>query len=160
MDMRLTETQRAVLERAASAATRTRVWKRCQAVLLLGEGQAPAVVAHSLRCSVSSVYAWAAVWRREGVAGLAEGVHPGRARRVDVAGQTRLEAWLTSDPQQHGHRATGWTAALLRSELAAAGYVVSERTVRRAVHRLGYRWKRPQYVLGRPDPAYEDKKGG
>ena len=34
------------------------------------------------------------------------------------------------------------------------------RTIRRALHRLGYRWKRPQYVLGRPDPAYEAKKGG
>ena len=46
------------------------------------------------------------------------------------------------------------------TELAAAGYAVSARTVRRAVHRLGYRWKRPQYVLGRPDPDYEAKKGG
>jgi transposase len=160
MDVRLTQTQRAALERAASGATRTRAWKRCQAILLLGDGQAPAVVAHSLRCSVSSVYAWTAIWRRVGVAGLAEGPHPGLARRLDMAGETQLEAWLASDPQAHGHRATGWTAALLRTELAAAGYVVSERTVRRAVHRLGYRWKRPQYVLGRPDPAYEDKKRG
>ena len=160
MEMSLTEPQRAALERAASAARRTRAWKRCQAILLLGEGQAPAVVAHSLRCSVSSVYAWAAAWRRVGVAGLAEGPHPGLARRLDGAGEMHLEALLGSDPQAHGHRATGWTVALLRAELAAAGYVVSERTVRRAVHRLGYRWKRPQYVLGRPDPAYEDKKRG
>ena len=40
-----------------------------------------------------------------------------------------------------------------------AGFVVGERTIRRALRRLGYRWKRPQYVLGRPDPAYAEKKG-
>jgi hypothetical protein len=28
------------------------------------------------------------------------------------------------------------------------------------LHRLGYRWKRPQYVLGRPDPAYAEKSNG
>ena len=46
---------------------------------------------------------------------------------------------------------------LLRAELEGAGYRVSGRTVRRTLHRLGFRWKRPKYVLGRPDP--EAKKG-
>jgi transposase len=48
---------------------------------------------------------------------------------------------------------------LLQTELAQAGYHVGARTIRRALHRLGYRWKRPQYVLGRPDPAYAEKRG-
>ena len=82
------------------------------------------------------------------------------APRLDTVGEARLGELLASDPQAHGHQATGWTVALLQTELAAAGYVLSARTVRRALHRLGYRWKRPQYVLGRPDPAYEAKKGG
>ena len=70
-----------------------------------------------------------------------------------------LEAVLTTDPQTRGYRATGWTVPLLQAELAAAGYTASPRTIRRAVHRLGYRWKRPKYVLGRPDPAYAEKRG-
>ena len=41
----------------------------------------------------------------------------------------------------------------------AAGRDLGGRTVRRSLHRLGYRWKRPQYVLGRPDPAYDETKG-
>jgi transposase len=48
---------------------------------------------------------------------------------------------------------------MLRDELAAADYVVSERTIRRTLHQLGWRWKRPKYVLGRPDPAYDEKRG-
>lgn len=160
MNVPLTAAQRTELQAAATAETRKRPWKRDQAVLLLADGQSPATVAHSLGCGVSSVFLWAAKWRRGGVAGLAEGPHPGAARRLDATGEALLEAVLGSDPQARGHRATGWTVPLLRTELAGAGYAVSERTIRRAVHRLGYRWKRPQYVLGRPDPAYEAKKGG
>jgi transposase len=70
-----------------------------------------------------------------------------------------LEALLAADPQARGHHATGWTVPLLRSELTAAGIVAEERTIRRALHRLGWRWKRPKFVLGRPDPAYVEKRG-
>jgi transposase len=160
VDVTLTAAQRAALEAAARAEKRTRAWKRYQAVLLLAEGQPPAVVAHNVKCGVSSVYNWAATWRRDGVAGLAEGPHPGAARRLEAAGKALLEALLERDPQGRRHRATNWTVPLLRTELAQTGYAVSGRTVRRALHRLGYRWKRPQYVLGRPDPEYEAKKGG
>ena len=160
MDVTLTETQRAALAAAARGAHRTRTWKRYQAVLLVADGEPPAAVAHSLGCSVASVYNWVAVWHRAGEGGVAEGPHPGVPRRLDATGEALLGRLLASDPQAHGHRATGWTVALLGTELATAGYVVSARTVRRAVHRLGYRWKRPQYVLGRPDLDYEAKKGG
>lgn len=70
-----------------------------------------------------------------------------------------MERLLTEDPQAHGFAATDWTVPLVRTALAQHGYGLSERTLRRTLHRLGYRWKRPKYVLGRPDPAYEAKKG-
>ncbi len=75
-----------------------------------------------------------------------------------AAGEGLLEALLGQDPQACGHRATGWTVALLVGELTNAGYAGGDRTVRRALHRLGWRWKRPKFVLGRPDPAYKAKK--
>jgi len=158
MDLVLTETQRAAIAAAAAREKRTRSWKRNQAVLLLGSGQSPAAVAEALGCCVASVYPWAARWRAAGLGGLREGPHPGAARRVDAAGEAQVAQLLASDPQQCGHQATGWTVPLLRTELAAAGYAVSARTVRRTLHRLGYRWKRPQYVLGRPDPDYDANK--
>ena len=70
-----------------------------------------------------------------------------------------MAALLEEDPQTRGHQATGWTVPLLRTEVATAGYRVGERTIRRALRRLDYRWKRPRSVLGRPDPDYEAKKG-
>jgi transposase len=160
MDVTLTAPQMAELEAAVLAEQDVRRWKRYQAVLLLAEGGAPVRVAHALHCSRASVYGWAARWRAQGVAGLHEGDHGGGKAKLDAAGEAALTTLLATDPQARGHRATGWTVPLLRDELAQAGYSVADRTIRRALHRLGYRWKRPRYVLGRPDPAYEAKKGG
>jgi transposase len=155
----LTDAQRTELEAAMAAEKRVRRWKRYRAILLRGEGLSVPAVARTLGCSQASVYAWTASWREQGVAGLAEGEHRGGPVKLGPAAETLLTELLASDPQQQGHRATGWTVPLLRTELAAQGTVVGERTIRRALHRLGYRWKRPRYMLGRPDPAYLAKKG-
>jgi transposase len=159
MLLELTPEQRADLEQAASTARQTRSWKRYQALLLLADGQTMAQVSTALRCGQSTIYRWVALWREQGVKHLAEGPHRGRAHRLDADAERLLQAWLGSDPQTHGHHATGWTAPLLLGELAARGWVVHEHTLRRTLKRLGYRWKRPQYVLGRPDPAYAEKRG-
>jgi transposase len=159
MPITLTEHQRIELVGAAATERRVRRWRRYQAVLLRAEGLSVPAVATALGCSQASVYNWTAAWRRAGVAGLREGDHGGGKVKLDGTGEAVLAARLTDDPQTHGYRATGWTVPLLRTELVQAGYAVGERTIRRAVHRLGYRWKRPQYVLGRPDPDYAEKKG-
>lgn len=158
MPVTLSEAQRSELEAAAAAEKGVRRWKRYRAVLLRGEGLTVDAVARALRCSQASVYAWTARWRRGGVAGLREGDHGGGKAKLDARGEAELAGLLEADPQARGHQATGWTVPLLGTELAAAGYRVGDRTIRRAVHRLGYRWKRPRYVLGRPDPDYDAKK--
>lgn len=159
MPVTLSETQRSDLEAAAAAEKGVRRWKRYRAVLLRGEGLTVAAVAAALRCSQASVFAWTAKWRTAGAAGLREGDHGGGRAKLGAGGEAAVAALLEEDPQTRGHQATGWTVPLLRTELATAGYRVGERTIRRALRRLDYRWKRPRYVLGRPDPDYEAKKG-
>ncbi|MCA1725085.1 MAG: helix-turn-helix domain-containing protein [Thermomicrobia bacterium] len=127
--------------------------------MLVADGKRPVEAAASIACSQASVYAWLARWRADGLTGLAEAPHPAPIQAHAAPLETLLTALLADDPQQQGHHATGWTIALLHGEAAAAGIRVSEHTVRRAVRRLGWRWKRPKYVLGRPDPAYAEKKG-
>ena len=155
----MTAEERTALDNAQRAVHSVRHWRRYQAVRLLAEGREASEVAQVLGCSVSSVYYWAADWREQQVAGLAEGPHEGRPRRLDAKAEAEIERLLANDPQAHGYAATDWTVPLLRTELAQQGHVLSERTLRRTLHRLGYRWKRPKYVLGRPDPAYEAKRG-
>lgn len=158
MEISLSAQERKALERAVRRARGVRQWRRYQAVLLLAEGKPVALVAGVLRASVAGVYNWAARWREAGLVGLQEGLHPGRGRHFDATGEQWLDALLASDPQAHGYQATGWTVPLLCREAARAGYHVSAQTLRRAIRRLGWRWKRPKYVLGRPDPDYAEKK--
>jgi transposase len=155
----LTAAQRQALERAAAREGRVRHWRRYRALLLLGAGQRPEAVAAALGCGRTSVAGWARAWRRAGLAGLREAPRGGRAPLLGDAGAALLDARLRADPQAFGYQATGWTVPLLLTEVHAAGYAVGARTVRRTLHRLGWRWKRPKYVLGRPDPAYQEKRG-
>ncbi len=149
---------RVALAASASQERRVRRWRRYQAILLLADGQAPPQVAQVLGCGVSTVYAWAAAWRTDGLAGVAEQEHGGGHWALDATGEEALVGLLEMAPQVRGHQATSWTVPLLHGELTRLGYRLSQRTVRRALHRLGYRWKRPRYVLGRPDPEYAQKK--
>jgi transposase len=159
MSLVLSDTERAALATAVAAERRVRRWRRYQAVLRVADGQRAEESAASLGCSPASVYTWLAAWREEGLAGLVEAPHPQPIRTHAAPLETLLDGLLGDDPQRHGHHATGWTVPLLHGEAERAGLRVSEHTVRRAVRRLGWRWKRPKYVLGRPDPAYEGKKG-
>lgn len=159
MPLTLSQSERAALATAQQQSRNVRHWRRYQAVLLRAEGMAVKQVAQSLGCTETSVYNWSAAYRQGGVAGVHEGKHPGAVRHLDAAGEATLNTLLQeNDPQTHGYQATGWTVPLLATELVARGYAVSAQTIRRTLHRLGWRWKRPKYVLGRPDPAYAEKK--
>ena len=146
MTLAMTDEQRAELEGAVRTSRNVRHWKRYQAVLLRAAGTPVAVVAKTLGCSEDSVTNWTKAWQAGGLVGVREGPHRGATRRLDPAAERRLEEVLEEgDPQVHGYAATGWTA--------------SARTLRRTLHRLGWVWKRPKFVLGRPDLAYTQKKG-
>jgi len=159
MLVELSAAERAALEERCRQERRVRQWRRSRAIELLARGQAPAAVAAALGCALSSIYNWAAAWRRTGAGGLAEGPHGGRPRALGEPAETCLTRLLSEEPQAHGYQASGWTVPLLRTALERTGHPTSERTVRRMVRRLGYTWQRPKYVLGRPDPDYTAKKG-
>lgn len=158
MEFMLTSIGRAVLQEAMRQTRQIAQWQRYQTVWLVGMGQEPAEAAQAVGVCRASVYSWTKAWRERGLAGITLRPHQTRPRLVDEAGEIVLRALLRTDPQTLGYVSPGWTVPLLREEAAKAGYSVGDRTLRRALHRLGWRWKRPKYVLGRPDPAYEKKK--
>jgi transposase len=159
MQVMISGEEAAVLAQAAARERRVRPWRRLRAIQLLADGKPPTVVAELLSCSLASVYNWAAAWRARGLVGLREVPRAGKPRALDETAEQLLEERLASDPQSRGYHTTGWTVPMLRGELAQAGYAVGERTIRRTLQRRGWRWKRPKYVFGRPDPQHEQKKG-
>jgi transposase len=75
--------------------------------------------------------------------------------------ETLLAPILDEDPRERGYRSTVWTAALLRQYLQDVHRLeVSQRSVSRALARLGVTWKRPRYDLARRSATWRQAKGG
>ena len=152
--LELSGTERATLAEALRTTRVRRHWVRLRALWLAGEGRPVPEIAHELGAGASSVFAWVAQWRTTHDPGaLADAPRAGRHPVLDAALRDQLEALLDVPPEVHGDQTTGWTVPLLQHHFTAVLRVpVSTTTLRRVLHALGYRWKRPRYVLARRDP--------
>lgn len=64
-------------------------------------------------------------------------------------------------PQALGYSATIWTVALLKHYLQHEhGIEVSDKSISRAIARLGIRWKRPRHQLALRPETWRQAKGG
>ena len=162
-DIRLTARDRKALEQKARQAGDAREARRALALLALADGEAATDVAHRMRVARSTLYQWLARWRDAGRPGperLKDASRAGRPPARRDAAQVVLAGLMASAPTAHGYRHPAWTTPLLLAHLARQGVRASDTTVRRALHRLGYRWKRPRFVLSRRHPNWRQAKGG
>jgi transposase len=106
-----------------------------------------------------SVHNWVCRYRCGGKpAALDDAPKTGRPRKADEAVEALVQALMVISPERCGYHATHWTIPLLRDQVRKnLDRQCSAMTMRRCLHRLGYVWKRPRYVLA-PDPQREKKK--
>jgi transposase len=106
-----------------------------------------------------SIYYWIAHYREAfDPTALVDDDRPGRPS-LWTEDLTALLWTLLVDhtPDRLGYSAVDWTAALLQEHLEhCTGQRLSETTIRRELHRLGFVWKRSRYDLD-PDPELEKK---
>ncbi len=125
-----------------------RVRRRAQAVLLASEGHPLAEVARLFHTAAQRVRVWRERFAQEGRDGLHDRPRGGRPPKLGAAERAFLETALEQGPQAYGLPVTVWSIrdlqALLRRE---RGVEVSVDTVHRAVHELGYRYRRPRHDL-------------
>ena len=123
-------------------------------LLLCAAGWTPTTIAAALFCSRTSVYRVVTAYRR-GHLDLGLGAEA-RANppRVPRAGLKRsLLALLKRAPGAFGWCRVRWSCACLAAELQARrGSQVSQETVRRWLHELGYVWKRARHTARDDDP--------
>src|SRR6516162_9344876 len=149
MALRLTARDRDTLAHVARHGTDAREARRALALLDLAGGELPTRVARRYRVSRSTLYEWAARW-----------ADPGRPRGGRDAARAALAEAMPTAPTDHGYRHPAWTTTLLVAHLRRRGVAASDTTVRRALHALDYRWKRPRFVLCRRAPHWRQAKGG
>lgn len=157
--LELTSRQRRRLRRQLAGTLDARVLRRTLAVLEFDQGRPAADIARMLGVTRQSVYNWVQAYARA-LDPEALQDEPGRGRRrlLDEDQERFLASLLAVSPQELGFPHAGWTVPLLGEALQiATDQGVSDDTVRRALRRLDYVWKRPRYDL-EPDPLLEKKK--
>jgi transposase len=161
--LRLTARDRDTLAETARHSPDARETRRALALLDLDAGEAPTRVAQRYRVSRSTVYEWAARWQdpaRPRGERLRDAPRSGRPPEARDAVEAALADLMPTAPTDHGYRHPAWTTPLLLAHLTRAGVEASDVTIRRALHRLGYRWKRPRFVLSRRAEHWRQAKGG
>jgi transposase len=161
----LTPSERRQLQDFIRCAPSGRACCRAQALLWRDGGDPWTDIADRLGVSRQTLHNWARRFheRTDTTLGerLRDGPRSGRPPTVLGVIDPLIAGVIDQDPRGHGYHATIWTAPLLRYHLRAAhGTEVSERSVSRALARLGLRWKRPRYMLANRPDTWRQAKGG
>lgn len=161
---KFTQSQRDRLRWIVRVTRNAKELRRAQALLDLDAGESAAAVAKRWGVHRSTVYDWLdrflARWQQRDIS-LADAPRSGRPAEQIEQTKAVLGSLMQSSPQEFSYRATNWTTPLLLVHLKRHHQVeVSHHTVRRALHGLGYRWKRPRFVFSRRSPNWRQAKGG
>ncbi len=143
--------------RRLSLKTRQKVvFRRCQMVLQLANGEPPAAIALALGCNISTVYRTRQAFLRAGEASLIPQQSPGRPRRVTAQQERELDQTLACEPRAMGKNFSNWTAPNLKVHLR---WTVHPVTVWHHLRRLKWCWHRPVPRVASPDRRYRAKAG-
>jgi putative transposase len=131
------------------------VSRRAQVILLLANGHGYRDIREFAFASFDFIAECVRRFRSGGIDALCEG----RTQREEPAWLEDLLGWLLDKtPEDFGYIRSRWSCATLAEVLAwEKGVQVSAETVRRALHRVDFVWRRPRPVLGRTDPDHDRK---
>ena len=151
--------QREALEKARRI-RRSKLAQRCLAIQLLDQGQRAPAIAASMGRHEHTIRSWLKAYLQEGLDGLKDTAPIGRANRKEQAAVTLLQPVLVNPPMAYGYLEAGWNANLLVDYLRRQGLEPSESTVKRALKRGGWVYKRFAKRVPLEAPSAEEKKVG
>lgn len=164
-NVELTPAERRDLEMVAEKAHSSREVRRAQALLWLADGESVAEVAQRALWTVQAIYGLVKRFRERKDQPVAQRVADaprcGRPGTKMAAVQAALEKLMPESPQIYGYRGACWTVPMLKGQIdRMTGLQTSPLMIRRALKRLGYRYKRPRFVLARRSDTWRQAKGG
>jgi transposase len=163
MRVSLSVHQRQELEALVADTREAKVLKRAQGLLAVADGESVPTIARRLQVCEKTVYNWVERWTsRETAAAecLADQPRSGRPTTLCDRVVETVTTLLETKPRDHGYRQAEWTVPLIQGHLAGEQIAASGTTIRQQLHKLGYRWKRPRFVLRRRSPTWKQAKGG
>lgn len=153
----LSDDQRQALERVRRRAV-GRVSQRAHMVLLSGRGYTVEQIAEIFGAGEDVVRQWLRRYEREGPPGLDDRPRPGRPPKDRLARHI-VDAQASNPPGNSGLVQGSWTVGLLATFLAARfRLVLSPASVRRYLHKAGWRWARPRLAPATHAPRGQRKE--
>ena len=133
---------------------------RMHIVLLAADGHRPTHIAGVLYCSRTTVYTIVERFMGEGRAAFDDRQRRGPRPMLDDLANERIERLVGEDsPTEHGWLRSRWSCALLAVHFfKERALLVSRETLRRSLHRLNFRWRRPRPVPPSKDPEEKRKR--
>ena len=128
---------------------------RMHIALLASEGRSPTEIARVLFCSRTTVYGVGSRFVGEGRAAFDDRRLRGPRPLLGQEAIEHVQKLLEEDsPIEHGWLRSRWSCKLLAVQLLRERLVcLSRQTVRRGLHKVGFRWRRP-----RPVPPEKDSE--
>ena len=136
------------------------VW-RARLVLAFFEGSTYRQVAQRFGGSPCTLARWVARFRRQGLEGLQSRPRQssGRGRHQQLLA-VFLPQTVHLSPRALAMAQDRWTLQALQAQcFSQTGQRPSLESIRRALKRFGYSWKRAKCTITSPDPDYQAKKG-
>lgn len=134
-----------------------RVAMRAHMILLSSRGYSAYEIAELHEVTDPTVYKWIERFDEEGPSGLYDREREGRPPEIDEEAERELRRLLEQPPTDEGYDFTRWTCPRLAEYLKQAlGVEVHPETVRQALRRLDFSWKRPGRALPE-DPHYAER---
>ena len=155
----LPDEQRESLEKARRIRT-SNLSERCLAVLLSDRGQSVPLIAESIGRHEHTIRSWLKAYLCDGIEGLKNTPPPGRTNRKENEALISLQPVLAHHPSEYGYLEAGWSTNLLVDYLSRQGLEASESTVKRALKRGGWVYKRFAKTVPLEAPSSEEKKLG
>jgi transposase len=133
---------------------------RMHIVLLAADGYSPTHICRVLFCSRTTIYAITGRFLREGQEAFYDRRKRGPRALLDELAQKRIESLVEEhSPIEHGWLRSRWSCSVMVLQLyRERALVVSRETVRRALHRLQFRWRRPRPVPPSKDPEQKRER--
>jgi putative transposase len=128
---------------------------RMHIILLAANGRSPTQIARTLFCSPTTVYSiFGRFMQEEGQAAFDERMRRGPEPLVNLSAQELIEGLAQEAvPTERGWLRSRWSCKLLAVELfKERALLVSRETIRRVLHRLDFRCRRPRPVPPPKDP--------
>lgn len=137
--------------------TRSFLGERAHYILLSDEGCAVKDIAQRLNRHEHTVRTWIKAYVARGIEGLQNKHPPGRPKIKGPVVEQEINIILVNTPREFGYQEEGWTVCILLDYFSKKQLDVKEDTVRRALKKMGWVYKRFAKRVPKNAPSKEEK---